>query len=188
MTVGFLGLGVMGRPMALNLARGGTELVVWNRTPERCEPVREAGAQVAATPAEVVERAEVVLMMLAGPAAIDAVLGTVPDLAGRTVVHMGTTAPGYSRELGERVRAAGGRYVEAPGVRLPPTRRGRPAGRHAGRRRPGRAAGPAAAGADVPPDRGVRPGAGHGRGDQGRRGPHRGLIGGRRGAARSQRR
>jgi 3-hydroxyisobutyrate dehydrogenase len=114
MTVGFLGLGVMGRPMALNLARGGTELVVWNRTPERCEPVREAGAQVAATPAEVVERAEVVLMMLAGPAAIDAVLGTVPDLAGRTVVHMGTTAPGYSRELGERVRAAGGRYVEAP--------------------------------------------------------------------------
>jgi 3-hydroxyisobutyrate dehydrogenase len=81
MTVGFLGLGVMGRPMALNLSRGGTELVVWNRTPERCEPVREAGAQVAATPAEVFERAEVVLMMLAGPAAIDAVLGTVPDLA-----------------------------------------------------------------------------------------------------------
>jgi len=114
MTVAFLGLGVMGRPMALNLARAGTKLIVWNRTPEHCEPVRAAGAEVAATPAEAVRRCEVVLMMLAGPAAIDAVLGTVPDLAGRIVVHMGTTSPEYSRELGERVRAAGGRYVEAP--------------------------------------------------------------------------
>lgn len=114
MRVGFLGLGVMGRPMALNLARAGTELIVWSRTPEHCAPLRAAGAGVAATPAEVVAQADVVLMMLAGPAAIDAVLGTVPDLTGRTIVHMGTTAPGYSRELGERVRAAGGRYVEAP--------------------------------------------------------------------------
>jgi 3-hydroxyisobutyrate dehydrogenase len=112
--VGFLGLGVMGRPMALNLARAGTELTVWSRTPEHCAPLRAAGADVAATPAGVVAHAEVVLMMLAGPAAIDDVLGTVPDLTGRTIVHMGTTAPGYSRELGERVEAAGGRYVEAP--------------------------------------------------------------------------
>jgi 3-hydroxyisobutyrate dehydrogenase len=112
--VGFLGLGVMGRPMALNLARAGTELIVWSRTLDHCAPLRAAGADVAATPAEVVAHAEVVLMMLAGPAAIDDVLGTVPDLTGRTIVHMGTTAPGYSRELGERVETAGGRYVEAP--------------------------------------------------------------------------
>jgi 3-hydroxyisobutyrate dehydrogenase len=113
-TTGFLGLGVMGQPMALNLARAGTPLVVWNRTPGRCDPVRAAGAAVAATPAEVVERAEVVLVMLADPAAIDAVLSRIPDLAGRTIVHMGTTAPEYSQGLGDRVRAAGGRYVEAP--------------------------------------------------------------------------
>ena len=47
-TMGFLGLGVMGTPMALNLARAGTPLLVWNRTPHRAEPLREAGAAVAA--------------------------------------------------------------------------------------------------------------------------------------------
>ncbi|MER6695337.1 NAD(P)-binding domain-containing protein, partial [Streptomyces minutiscleroticus] len=49
MYVGFVGLGVMGQPMALNLTRAGTPLVVWNRTPARCEPLRAAGAEVAAS-------------------------------------------------------------------------------------------------------------------------------------------
>ncbi|MEV5269428.1 NAD(P)-binding domain-containing protein, partial [Streptomyces werraensis] len=74
MRVGFVGLGVMGRPMALNLARAGTPLVVWNRTPERCAPLRDAGAEVAASPAEVFDRADTVLLMLADEAAVDAVL------------------------------------------------------------------------------------------------------------------
>ncbi|GAY09112.1 NAD(P)-dependent oxidoreductase [Pseudonocardia sp. N23] len=126
MTIGFLGLGLMGTPMALRLARAGTPLVVWNRTPSRCAPLREAGADVAADPAEVFARADVVLMMLAHAAAIDVVLhrGT-PTFAGlvrgRTLVHMGTTAPGFSQDLAADVRAAGGRYVEAPvsGSRVP---------------------------------------------------------------------
>lgn len=121
MTLGFLGLGVMGRPMALNLVRAGVPLVVWNRSPAAAEELRAAGATVAATPAEVVAAADVVLMMLAGPAAVDEVLAQVPDLAGTTVVHMGTTAPEFSQDLDERVRTAGGRYVEAPvsGSRVP---------------------------------------------------------------------
>ena len=53
MTLGFLGLGVMGQAMALNLARAGTRLVVWNRSPERSAPLAAAGARVAATVAEV---------------------------------------------------------------------------------------------------------------------------------------
>ncbi|MCH5677411.1 NAD(P)-dependent oxidoreductase [Streptomyces gilvus] len=116
----------MGRPMALNLARAGTPLLVWNRTPDRCEPLRAAGAEVAAGPAEVFARAGVVFLMLADEAAMDAVLGRgTPDFtarfAGRTVVHMGTTAPEYSGGLQDAVRAAGGRYVEAPvsGSRVP---------------------------------------------------------------------
>lgn len=126
MQVGFIGLGVMGRPMALRLASAGTPLVVWNRTPERAEPLRAAGAEVAADPAEVFARADVVLLMLADGTALDAVLGrATPGLAarvaGRTVVHMGTTSPEYSRALETDVRAAGGRYVEAPvsGSRVP---------------------------------------------------------------------
>lgn len=120
--VGFVGLGVMGQPMAVNLARAGVDLVVWNRTPARAEPVRAAGARVAATAAEVFARADVVFVMLADGPAIDAVLGGVADdLTGRVVVHMGTTSPEYSRGLEARVRARGGSYVEAPvsGSRLP---------------------------------------------------------------------
>ena len=126
MYVGFVGLGVMGRPMALNLARAGTPLVVFNRTPARCEPLRAAGAEVAASAAEVFDRAETVILMLADESAVDAVLGRgSPDfaarVAGHTVVHMGTTSPEYSAGLQDDVRAAGGRYVEAPvsGSRVP---------------------------------------------------------------------
>jgi 3-hydroxyisobutyrate dehydrogenase len=115
--VGFLGLGVMGQPMALNLARAGTDLVVWNRTAERTRPLRTAGADVAGGPREVFARARTVIVMLADGAAMDQTLGrgtfAVP-MAGRTVVHMGTTEPGYSRELAAEIRAAGGAYVEAP--------------------------------------------------------------------------
>lgn len=117
--VGFIGLGVMGQPMALNLARAGTPLVVWNRTAARCEPLREAGASVAAALAEVFQRTRTVILMLGDDTAIDAVLGRgtprfVAQLARRTVVHMGTTSPAHSRALEADIRAAGGRYIEAP--------------------------------------------------------------------------
>ncbi|MCI3274401.1 NAD(P)-dependent oxidoreductase [Streptomyces cylindrosporus] len=126
MYVGFIGLGVMGQPMALNLARAGTPLVVWNRTPERCAPLRAAGAEVAASADGVFERAGVVFLMLADESAIDAVLGRgTPDFAaraaGHVVVHMGTTSPEYSAALRDEIRSVGGRYVEAPvsGSRIP---------------------------------------------------------------------
>ncbi|WP_043622434.1 NAD(P)-dependent oxidoreductase [Nonomuraea candida] len=117
--VGFVGLGIMGRPMALNLVRAGTPVVVWNRTAARCEPLRAAGARVAAGPGEVFARARVVLLMLADEAAVDEVLGRgtprfAPAVAGRVVVHMGTTSPAYSAELAAAIRDAGGEYVEAP--------------------------------------------------------------------------
>ncbi|MFJ3895068.1 MULTISPECIES: NAD(P)-dependent oxidoreductase [unclassified Streptomyces] len=124
---GFVGLGVMGQPMALNLARAGTPLVVWNRTPSRCEPLSAAGAEVAADPAEVFDRAEdIVFLMLADETAMDLVLGRgtpgfAARVAGHTVVHMGTTSAEYSAGLQDDIRAAGGRYVEAPvsGSRVP---------------------------------------------------------------------
>ncbi|MFG1992974.1 NAD(P)-dependent oxidoreductase [Actinoplanes sp. NPDC048988] len=110
MTVGFLGLGVMGGPMAANLAKAGTDLIVWSRTPSRETP---PGAVRAATPAEVFERAQIVIMMLSGAEAIDSVLDPAL-LDGHLIVHMGTTAPDYSAGLRDRVEKAGARYVEAP--------------------------------------------------------------------------
>lgn len=119
MDIGFIGLGVMGEPMALNLVRAGTSLVVWNRSADSCERLRAAGARVAGSPAEVFGAARVVILMLATEAAMDDVLRRRTEafaamVAGRTVVHMGTTEPDYSRALEADIRAAGGHYVEAP--------------------------------------------------------------------------
>jgi 3-hydroxyisobutyrate dehydrogenase len=116
---GFIGLGVMGQPMALNLARAGMKIVVWNRSTARSEPLRAAGAKVAAHPTEVFEQARTVILMLATDTAIDAVLGRGTPVfetyvARHTIVHMGTTSPEYSRGLEADIRAAGGTYVEAP--------------------------------------------------------------------------
>lgn len=110
---GFIGLGIMGQPMALNLVRSGTPLVVWNRTPARCAPLRDAGAQVATDITEVFDRCATVLLMLADERATDDVLAGV-DVRGHTLVQMATVSPEYSRALAIRVADAGGRYVEAP--------------------------------------------------------------------------
>jgi len=117
--VGFLGLGVMGQPMALNLVRAGTDVVVWNRTPARAEPLVAAGATAVETPAAVLAAADTVIVMLYDEAATDHVLArATPEfpamVAGRTVVVMGTNAPAYSRALESDLVAAGACYVEAP--------------------------------------------------------------------------
>ncbi len=117
--IGFVGLGVMGQPMALNLARAGVELVVWNRSPPRTGPLVDAGARVAASVPEVFAQARTVVLMLADAGVIDELLGRdTPRLArlvaDHTVVNMGTIAPEDSAGLAADIRAAGGRYVEAP--------------------------------------------------------------------------
>lgn len=117
--IGFIGLGVMGQPMALNMARAGVPLLVWNRTPGRSEPLQAAGAKVAASPDEVFARTRIVILMLATEQAINAVLarGTADFstlVAGHVIVHMGTTSADYSRRLEAEVKAVGGHYVEAP--------------------------------------------------------------------------
>ncbi len=124
--VGFIGLGLMGEPMALNLLRAGTPLVVWNRSPASAERLSGAGAFVAASPSEVFARTSVVFLMLIDESATDAVLGRdtaafARHVARHTVVNMATVAPGYSRSLQAGIAAAGGRYVEAPvsGSRVP---------------------------------------------------------------------
>ncbi|MEV6303496.1 NAD(P)-dependent oxidoreductase [Actinoplanes sp. NPDC051861] len=109
MTVGFLGLGVMGLPMARNLARAGTDLIVWNRTASRAAPPLRA----AVSPADVFTGADVVILMLANDRVADQVLDGC-DVSGRIVVNMGTVAPAYSAALGARIAASGGAYVEAP--------------------------------------------------------------------------
>jgi 3-hydroxyisobutyrate dehydrogenase len=117
--VGFIGLGTMGEPMAMRLVRSGVELLVWNRSPEKCHTLAEAGAAVATEPAVIFQQCHTIISMLVDGDALDAVLSRKREafgtnVRGRTLVNMATTAPSYSRELERDVRAAGGRYVEAP--------------------------------------------------------------------------
>jgi 3-hydroxyisobutyrate dehydrogenase len=118
-TIGFIGIGVMGLPMALNLLQSGARLVVWNRSAEKCAPLRKLHAEVAPSAGAVFQSAEIVILMLASEEAMDAVLerGTAAFAAlvsGHTVIHAGTTSPAYSRGLAADIAAAGGRYVECP--------------------------------------------------------------------------
>jgi len=117
--VGFIGLGTMGEPMALNLVRSGRELLVWNRSSAKSAILAKAGAAVAKDPAEVFARCEASILMLLDGAALDSVLARGDPsfgdrVKGRTLINMATLPPGYSKALEADVRAAGGRYVEAP--------------------------------------------------------------------------
>ncbi|MGB2200550.1 MAG: NAD(P)-dependent oxidoreductase [Pseudooceanicola atlanticus] len=117
--IGFIGLGTMGEPMALNLRRAERPLMVWNRTPERTAPLREAGAVVAADVGEVFEQCNTVLLMLENEGATDAVLGRGTEafmrrVDGQCVVSMGTTSADYSFRLSQDIAEAGGCFVEAP--------------------------------------------------------------------------
>ena len=118
MRTAFLGLGHMGQPMATNLARSGADIVVWNRTPSRSEPLQRLGVEVAKSAAAAIDSGDIVILMLANDRVVDSVLGRgtreFARLAGRTVVQMGTTSPAYSVGLGSDLAAVGGRYVEAP--------------------------------------------------------------------------
>ncbi|MEU6342673.1 NAD(P)-dependent oxidoreductase [Streptomyces sp. NPDC046977] len=92
-SVAVLGTGIMGAAMARNLVRAGLDVRVWNRTSSKAEPLAEDGVRVAATPAEAVEGADVVLTILHdGPAALETMRQAAPALRPGTVWAQATTA------------------------------------------------------------------------------------------------
>jgi len=118
-TIGFIGLGLMGRPMATNLMAAGADVVVWNRSEGPRREMADAGADVADSAADVIERAHVVILMLADTPAVEAVLmnrgGLVERLRpGRLIIDMGTTAVMATRDFAAAVAKTGGSYVDAP--------------------------------------------------------------------------
>jgi 3-hydroxyisobutyrate dehydrogenase-like beta-hydroxyacid dehydrogenase len=115
MRIAFLGLGIMGRPMASNLAKAGHEVTVWNRTPGK----DVEGARVATSPAEAARGTEVVWMAVSDTKAVETVLfgaqGAEESLtAGMTIVDSSTISPSATRKFAERVRGRGVQYVDAP--------------------------------------------------------------------------
>lgn len=115
MRIAFLGLGIMGRPMASNLVKAGNEVTVWNRTPgEAIE-----GAKTAASPADAARAAEIIWLCVADTNAVESVLfgpnGVDESLAhGQIIVDSSTISPTATRRFAERVSAKGVQYVDAP--------------------------------------------------------------------------
>lgn len=127
-TVGFIGLGIMGVPMATNLVRAGFDVVVWARKSDAARMLVDAGARAADDAADVFAATDTVILMLRDEAAVDAVLSRGTEqfdalVRGRVVVQMGTFNTSFSAALAADVHEAGGRYVEAPvsGSRGPAT-------------------------------------------------------------------
>jgi 2-hydroxy-3-oxopropionate reductase len=119
MKVGFIGLGLMGRPMALHLEKAGHELHLWARRPESLAPFASVNAKTHASPAEVARHAEVVVVMVADAPDVEAVCLGVDGLAsggnaGLIVVDMSTINPNAARSIGQRLAEKGIDFVDAP--------------------------------------------------------------------------
>lgn len=117
--IGFVGLGVMGQPMALNLLKAGHPLTVYNRTAARAAPLAEAGASVAVSPRAVAAASDVVFVNVADDAAVEAVLfgpeGLIHGLKPEAVVvDMGTTSPAATRVFARRLAERGCVLLDAP--------------------------------------------------------------------------
>jgi len=116
MKIGFVGLGIMGRAMALNLIKGGHTVTVWARRPESMQPLLEAGATAASGPAEAAQGNEIVISMVADAPDVAEVMRAVATSAepGLVAVDMSTIAPAAARRIGEELAAAGIDFLDAP--------------------------------------------------------------------------
>jgi 3-hydroxyisobutyrate dehydrogenase-like beta-hydroxyacid dehydrogenase len=114
----FVGLGLMGTPMATRLLEAGNDLTVWNRTSEKTRPVADRGASVASTPAEAAAGAEAAISMVANPQALEQVVFGPDGLAaalrpGQLLIDMSTVGPETVREVAARL-PRGVTLVDAP--------------------------------------------------------------------------
>ena len=118
--ISLLGCGLMGAPMARRLLAAGHPLTVWNRTRHKAEALREAGATVAATPAEAVARADIVITMLEHGGVVQTVLFEGPEAAvhglraGTLVVDMSSILPEQAQDHAARLAAVGAAALDAP--------------------------------------------------------------------------
>ncbi|NEX18893.1 2-hydroxy-3-oxopropionate reductase [Thiorhodococcus mannitoliphagus] len=117
--LGFIGLGIMGRPMALNLLRAGHELQVHARRAASMQPLADAGAQTCASPAEVARRADVIFTMVADTPDVEAVIlgeqGVIQGARpGSVIVDMSTISASATRRIAERLGERGVEMLDAP--------------------------------------------------------------------------
>ena len=125
MRIGFIGLGIMGRPMALNLLKAGHRLQVWARRADTLAPLIVAGATEAPSPAAVAHHADLVITMVADASDVIEVLFSEQGVArgahaGLTVIDMSTIAPEAARDIALRLADHGIDFLDARNHRQEP--------------------------------------------------------------------
>src|SRR5215203_4235690 len=116
-TIGFIGLGIMGKPMAENLIEAGYDLVAYNRTREKAEELE--GAMVAESPKEVAEQSDVIVTMLPDSPQVEEILAGEEGILegvedGALIVDMSTISPVVTEELAEKAKEQGASMLDAP--------------------------------------------------------------------------
>jgi 3-hydroxyisobutyrate dehydrogenase len=117
--IGFIGLGIMGRGMTLNLLKAGFEVVVWNRTASRMQPALDAGASAGESPADVAARSDIIITCVSDTPDVEAVIlgddgvihGAKP---GSLIIDCSTISPQTTREIAAKLREKDVHMLDAP--------------------------------------------------------------------------
>jgi 2-hydroxy-3-oxopropionate reductase len=117
--VGFIGLGIMGKPMAKNLMDAGYDLTVHNRSPQKAQELGEQGATVAESPKEIARNSDIIVTMLPGPPEVREIVAGEGGLLensreGSLIVDMSTSSPVLARELARYAGERGVGMLDAP--------------------------------------------------------------------------
>ncbi|UCF36861.1 MAG: NAD(P)-dependent oxidoreductase [Acidobacteriota bacterium] len=117
--VGFVGLGIMGLPMAANLAKAGFELTVYNRTPGRAEQLEGPTIRIAQSPAEVAEASDIIITIVSDSPDVEAVVlgpnGVIEGIRpGSILVDMSTISPAVERRIDQELQGKSCSLVDAP--------------------------------------------------------------------------
>jgi len=117
--IGWIGLGTMGNPMSQQLIKSGYPLTVYNRTQEKEDAIKAAGATTASTPSELIQQTDVVIIMVSDDKAIkdifygdNGLLGA--KTSGKVIINMSTVSPAISKEVGAKCLEQSNHYLDAP--------------------------------------------------------------------------
>jgi 3-hydroxyisobutyrate dehydrogenase-like beta-hydroxyacid dehydrogenase len=119
MRIGYIGIGIMGRPMAENLLKAGYSVSVFNRTVEKCEPLRAQGATVCQSAAHVAEQSDIVLINVTDTPDVEQILFGELGVAegahlGQIVVDNSTISASATQGFAQRLESLGVAYLDAP--------------------------------------------------------------------------
>lgn len=117
--IGFIGLGIMGKPMALNLLKAGFKVVAYNRTKEKVNVIVDAGGEEGLTPKEVAENSDIIITIVSdSPDVEDVILGENGVIkgakAGSVVIDMSTISPSVTKEIAAKLKEKNVEMLDAP--------------------------------------------------------------------------